>query len=202
MSANNNMEDLFCDRFCTDSHTVGKRAIRALKVGCALGLFSQTCSSNKFQSFSVRMTCVPVYLEHFPITFGKVKFGKFHVPAHALIHTHIHASYQYQSEWCITIQTLICQVEFAWAMQSGQVRPVRGNSRELMDAKVCMHPYGCVRESHYATLSWRTEQRSCDGEYPLNGSLDICHESIKGIQTNGRHLPREPVFLCQTLVTA
>ncbi len=91
MSAKN-IEDLFCDRFCTDSHTVGKRAIRALIVGYALGLFSQTCSSNKFQSCSVRMTCVPVYLEHFPTTFGKVKFGKFHVPTHT--HTHTHSNTQ------------------------------------------------------------------------------------------------------------
>ncbi len=198
----NNMGDLFCDQFCTNSHTVGKRAIRALIVGYALGLFSQTCSSNKFQSCSVRMTCcMPVYFEQFSTNFEKLSLANSMYP-HTPIHAHIHASYQYQSEWGITIQTLICQVEFAWAMQSGQVRPVRGNSRELMDAEVCVHLYGCMRESHYATLSWRTEQRSCDGEYPLNGSLDICHESIKGIQTNGRHLPREPVFLCQTLVTA
>ncbi len=89
-----NIEDLFCDRFCKDSHTVGKRAIRALIVGYALGLFSQTCSSNKFQSCSVRMTCVPVYLEHFPTTFGKVKFGKFHVPTHTHTHTHTHSNTQ------------------------------------------------------------------------------------------------------------
>ncbi|KAL1270156.1 hypothetical protein QQF64_032445 [Cirrhinus molitorella] len=144
------MEDLFCDRFCTDSYTVGKRAIRALIVGCTLGLFSQTCSSNKFQSHSVRMSCVPLYLEHFQQLLEKVKFAN---PTYPHTHIHISASYHYQSEWCITIQTLICQVEFAWAMQSGQVRPVRGNSRELMDAEVCVHPYGCVRESHYATLS-------------------------------------------------
>ncbi len=85
----NNMGDLLCDQFCADSHTVGKRAIQALIVGYALGLFSQTCSSNKFQSFSVRMTCcMPVYFEHFSTNFGKVKFGEFHVPTHTDTCTH------------------------------------------------------------------------------------------------------------------
>lgn len=59
-----------------------------------------------------------------------------------------------------------------------------------------------VREPiRHAILTCRTEVM-WRRQYPLNGNFDICHESIKGIQTNGSRLPREPVFLRQTLVTA
>lgn len=131
---------------------------------------------------------------HFPITFGKVKHHKLtFTPARSPISINQSGALPFKHSSARLHLHGPCGLG-RWGLSE----VIAGNwwmpKRAIARASV-REPLRRAIPTRRTEVTWR---RRC----PLNGNLDICHESIKGIQTNGRRLPREPVFLRQTLVTA